>query len=99
MNSPWYNGTLNAKAIGNGNFVSTDIQIKRLNALQNNSDYRERIEKAQKIAGYEDKLLLASRGCQPNAIDKLMNQSKKAEQATKEKTNETIKQSNIITLS
>lgn len=99
MNSPWYNGTLNAKAIGNGNFVSTDIQMKRLNALQNNSDYRERIEKAQKIAGYEDKLLLASRGDQPNAIDNLMNQSKKAEQATKEKTNETIKQSNIITLS
>lgn len=95
----WYNGTLNAKDIGRGNFVSVDIQKKRLELLRSNTAYRERIEQAQRMAGYEDKLLFAARGgIQEDQINTLLNQSEKAENYTKDKTNEGICNSNIITL-
>ena len=96
MKSPWYCGTINAIDIGKGNFVSTDLQNKRLNLFLNNSKYREAIEKAQKIAGYEDKLILASRNRQKNALNTLFEQSHKAEKFTKDNTDENIKHSNII---
>ena len=99
MAKKWNKGTINAKELGNGNFISTDIQKKRVELLRNNTEYREKIEKAQKMAGYEDKLLLASRGIQDNAIQTILNQSRLAEEATNGGKNETVRSSGLITLS
>lgn len=99
MAKKWNKGTVNAKDLGNGNFISTDIQKKRVELLRNNTEYRENIEKAQRVAGYEDKLLLAARGIQENAIQTILNQSQLAEQAITGGRNETVRSSGLITLS
>lgn len=93
--SLWYNGRLNARALPDGTFISTDIQQKRLDLLRNNTQYRENIETAMKMSGYTDKLLVASRGGVAG-MDKILDQTAKAERVTKEKTDESIERSNII---
>ena len=90
MSSIWKNGTIDAHRIGPGNFVSVDLQMKRLNEIRNNTTYREKLEKAQRMAGYPDKLLIIARGSNVNhdSEQALINQNKKAETLTKGKTDE-----------
>lgn len=94
----WHNGTLNARELKNGRgFISTDLQKERVRLIRNNPEYRERLEIAQRLAGYEDKLMIAARGSvQQEAISTLFEHSKKAEAVTKEVTEPAIEQSNII---
>ena len=81
------NGTINAYALPNGSFQSCDLQMKRLDMIRNNTTYRENLEKAQRAAGYKDKLLIIARGSKKDraAIESLMNQNKKAERFAKQK--------------
>ena len=74
-------GTIDAHALPNGTFISTDMQLKRLSIIRNDTTYRENLEKAQRVAGYEDKLMLVARGGGDNkeAIESLMKQGAKAE--------------------
>lgn len=96
-NGIWYNGTINARELGSRGFVSTDIQKERLRLIRNNPEYRERLENAQKLAGYEDKLMIAARGSvQQEAVSTLFKHSEKAEAVTKQVTEPAIEQSNII---
>jgi hypothetical protein len=83
----WENGTIDAYLLPGGNFISSDLQLKRLKALRENTAYREAIEKAQRVAGYTDKLLLISRGGikSEKAIESLIKQNKKAEKLIRQK--------------
>jgi aminoglycoside N3'-acetyltransferase len=80
-------GQINAFEMPNGSFQSCDLQMKRLDAIRNNTLYRENLEKASRKAGYVDKLLVISRGAakSKDAITSLLNQNKKAERLAKEK--------------
>jgi hypothetical protein len=81
------NGTINAYALPNGSFQSCDLQVKRVALIRNNTTYRENLEKAQRAAGYVDKLMVVARGSKKDrrAIESLMNQNQKAERFAKQK--------------
>jgi hypothetical protein len=80
-------GTINAFEMPNGSFQSCDLQIKRMECLRNNTTYRENIEKAGRMAGYTDKLLIAARGSKKDkeALEALFKQNKKAETLARQK--------------
>ena len=86
----WHKGQINAHELPDGTFISTDLQRVRLRALRENATYREAIEKAMKMTGSVDKLLVMSRGSEKTLVPGhfLNKQNQKAEQITKGKRNE-----------
>ena len=91
-------GVINAFELGKGNFVSCDLQMKRLEAIRNNSTYRENLEKAQRVGGYIDKLMVISsaKSVDKDKIRDLMNQNNKAERLSRQKGFEDESKSRII---
>jgi hypothetical protein len=81
------NGQINALEMPNGCFQSCDLQMKRMDMIRNNTTYRENLEKAGRMAGYTDKLLVISRGSKKDkdAIASLLKQNKRAEALAKQK--------------
>ena len=82
-NRIWKNGQLNAHEVGKGVFVSEDLTRMRIANLQNNVTYREKIEKACKMAGYTDKGLIMAKGLNGTGttnegLESLMKQNRRA---------------------
>jgi hypothetical protein len=86
----WHKGQLNALALPNGTFISTDLQMKRIGLVRNNTEYRERLEKASRMAGYVPPELTIARASSKKTVDleTLIRQSKMAENKTKGKDHE-----------
>jgi hypothetical protein len=86
----WHKGQLNAYALPNGTFISTDLQQKRIGLVRNNTQYRERLEKAARIAGYTPPELTIARASADKKYDleTVIRHSKLAENATKGKQDE-----------
>jgi len=80
-----HNGQINIHTMPDGTFISTDLQKQRLNMLRNNSQYREAIEKAQRMTGSVDKLLYYSRGGRSRILDAMTRNVGKAERILKQK--------------
>ena len=98
MATQFKRGTINAYEIGRGNFISCDLQVKRLEAIRNNTTYRENLEKAQRAAGYIDKLMViaSAKSKDKDKIRDLLNQNKKAERLSREKGFEDESKSHIV---
>lgn len=77
---------INAHALADGSFISPDLTKKRIEILRNNTQYREAIEKAQRIAGYTDPALSISSGKTSDRNQRaLFKQNETAKQLIEEK--------------
>jgi hypothetical protein len=100
-NTIWKNGQLNAHNVGKGVFVSPDMTRMRISHLQTNTIYREKIEKAQRMAGYIDKGLiiahgLRNTGASNDALNNLFRQNNKAAEIINGKRNGNNEKSLIV---
>jgi hypothetical protein len=77
------NEQINIHTLPGGMFLSTDLQKERLKQLRNNTQYREAIEKAQKMTGSTDRLLFYSRGGRDKILDAMTRNVGKAERFLK----------------
>lgn len=95
----WKRGTINAHAMPNGTFISTDLQTKRFDLIRNNTEYRERIEKASRMAGFTPVELRISRGASADTsnIDAIVRQNNKAETLSKGKEDEKLGSGSALT--
>jgi hypothetical protein len=80
-----HNGQVNIHTLPGGTFLSTDLQRERLKQLRDNTQYREAIEKAQKMTGSVDKLLYYSRGGRDKILDAMTRNVGKAERILKQR--------------
>jgi hypothetical protein len=80
-----HKGQIDLHSMPSGTFVSTELQKKRLDYLRNNTQYREAIEKAQKITGNIDKLLYYSTGGRGKILDAMIKNISKGESVLKSK--------------
>ena len=98
----WKNGQIDAHSLPNGSIVSEKLTIGHVKLVQNNSRYREDLEKAGKIAGYTPPVLTLARNSSGNAanIRALMRQNAQAEQLSKGNRDETgNRKSDIVVVS
>lgn len=85
----WHRGQIDALALPNGTFISSELTRRRVETLRGNTSYRESIEKACKIAGYVDPALSLARGrVSSRDARSLFKQNEKAERLMKEKKND-----------
>jgi hypothetical protein len=94
----WNKGQIDAHALPNNMLISADLEQKHVALVRNNSEYRERLEKAAKIAGYIPPVLTLARAPinKKLDIDALLRQNAKAERLTKGKKDEKDIPDNII---
>jgi hypothetical protein len=76
---------INIHTLPGGAFISTELQKRRLNALRNNTQYLEAIEKAQRMTGNKDTLLFYSRGGGTKVLEAMTRNIGKAERILKSK--------------
>ena len=90
MSDIWHRGRqIDALALPHGTFISPDLTRKRISVARNNTNYREALEKACKMAGYVDPALSLARGRVSNQDARsLFKQNEKAERLIKEKRND-----------
>lgn len=97
-NENWKNGTINAHELPNGSFVSASMSRKHIDTVRNNTEYRERLERASKMAGYVPPALSLSRAQSGKESDynALLKQNERAEKLIQGKKDEERNKSNIV---
>jgi len=89
MSDIWHGGQIDALALPNGCFISPALSKRRIEAVRSNTEYREALEKAGRIAGYVDPALSIARGrVSTENTTALFKQNEKAERLIKERRNE-----------